>query len=465
MLSQNNFTFDSGSFRDPSGVVFYQNHVLYRQINRVYKQHYEVLMNSGLYEKLTANSWLVSHQEAGLAHAISLDIYKIIKPEPVAFVSYPYAWSFSQLKDAALLMLTIQETALQYGMSLKDASAFNIQFHNGKPILIDTLSFEVYQKGKPWVAYKQFCQHFLAPLALMALVDVRLSSLLRPFIDGVPLDLASHLLPWKTYLNPGLTLHIHLHARTQKKYADNAEAIKNTSMTMNLPALFGFLDNLKTTINRLHWKCSATETEWGDYYTFTNYSDKAFAHKRRLVQGWVKMVNPRMVWDLGANTGEFSRIASERGINTIAFDIDPIAVEKNYMMTKSKQETHLLPLFLDLTNPSPALGWAHSERKSLLERGPVDMVFALALIHHLVITNNIPLSRVADFLAKISTYLILEFVPKSDSQVQKLLTSREDVFSHYSLKQCLIEFSPYFTLVEKVKLEDSHRVLLLFKRN
>src|SRR6185503_16964008 len=198
----------SASFRDPSGFLFSRGGVLYRQVNRKYEQEYARLMESGLYEKLVKAGLLIPHLEVDEAPAESevtrAFAYKIIQPERAPFISYPYEWSFGQLKDAALATLSIQRRALKVGMSLKDASAYNIQFVRGKPTLIDTLSFEIYKEGQPWVAYRQSCQHFLAPLALMALKDVRLNQLLRVYIDGVPLDLASGLLPAKTRLNFGL---------------------------------------------------------------------------------------------------------------------------------------------------------------------------------------------------------------------------------------------------------------------
>src|SRR5215216_6396727 len=209
----------AASFRDPSGFLFARDGVLYRQVNRKYEQEYTRLMESGLYDKLVKAGLLVSHVEVDHAPAEAALAYKIIQPERVPFISYPYEWSFGQLKDAALATLSIQRRALKVGMSLKDASAYNIQFVRGKATLIDTLSFEIYKEGQPWVAYRQFCQHFLAPLALMATRDIRLNQLLRVYIDGIPLDLASELLPGKTRLNFGLLTHVHLHASAQKRYS------------------------------------------------------------------------------------------------------------------------------------------------------------------------------------------------------------------------------------------------------
>src|SRR5215208_3748126 len=309
----------SASFRDPSGFLFSRGGVLYRQINRTYEQEYIRLLESGLYDKLVKAGLLIQHAEAEEAPPESDLAYKIIQPERVPFISYPYEWSFGQLKDAALTTLSIQRRALKAGMSLKDASAYNIQFVRGKAMLIDTLSFEFYKEGQPWVTYRQFCQHFLAPLALMALKDIRLNQLLRVYIDGVPLDLASELLPWTTRFNFGLLTHIHLHASAQKKYA--GQEVKSQGGSMSKQAMTGLIESLDATIRKLEWK--PVGTEWGNYYDITNYSDAAFEHKKQLVGEWAVRVKAKLTWDLGANTGVFSRVAGENGAYVISFDIDP----------------------------------------------------------------------------------------------------------------------------------------------
>jgi ribosomal protein L11 methylase PrmA len=315
----------SASFRDPSGFLFTDSGILYRQINRAYAKDYARLMDSGLYEKLVKASLLIPHVEVDQAPA-QIDLaFKVIQPERAPFISYPYEWSFSQLKDAALATLAIQKRAMKLDMSLKDASAYNIQFVRGKALLIDTLSFEIYKEGEPWVAYKQFCQHFLAPLALMAYRDVRLSQLLRVYIDGVPLDLAAALLPLKTAFNFGLLTHIHIHAGAQKKYSD--KAVEPRTGGMSRQALTGLIESLESTIRKLTWKPAGTE--WGDYYENTNYTDSAFEHKKQLVKEWTAEKKPARVWDLGGNTGVFSREAAESGAFTVSFDIDPAAVSNS----------------------------------------------------------------------------------------------------------------------------------------
>ena len=447
------------SFRDPSGFLFSRGGILYRQINRVYEHEYVRLFQSGLYEKLVKAGLLIPHVEADQTPAQPKSVYKVIQPEIVPFISYPYEWSFSQLKDAALATLSIQRRALKAGMSLKDANAYNIQFVRGKATLIDSLSFETYQEGQPWVAYRQFCQHFLAPLALMALKDVRLNQLLRVHVDGLPLDLASEILPLKTRLNFGLLTHIHLHATAQKRYA--GEEIKLSSTGMSKQAMIGLIDNLEATIKKLNW--TPHGTEWANYYGNTNYSDAAFEHKKQLLREWANRVKPALIWDLGANTGAFSRIVSETGSYVISFDVDPAAVEQNYLRMKSEKAENILPLLLDLTNPSPAIGWAHQERESFGSRGPADMVLALAVIHHLAISNNVPLPQLAEFFATTGKWLVIEFVLKADSQVKKLLASRADIFPNYTREGLESAFNAKFIVHEMVNIRESERVLYLME--
>lgn len=453
------------SFRDPSGFLFSRGGILYRQVNRVYADDYSRFIESGLYDKLVKVGLLVAHTEVNEKPAEPSLAFKIIQPERVPFISYPYEWSFSQLKDAALATLSIQKRALKTGMSLKDASAYNIQFANGKPTLIDTLSFEIYQEGKPWDAYRQFCQHFLAPLALMAHVDVRLGQLMRVYVDGIPLDLVSRLLPASTRLNFGLLTHIHLHASAQTRYADaDVKRISESASQrggMNRNAFIGLIESLEGAVKKLTWKPAGTE--WGNYYEITNYSDSAFAHKKGIISDWLKEIAPASVWDLGANNGEFSRLASAAGIPTVAWDIDPSAVEQDYLRIKTEKEQNLLPLILDLTNPSPALGWANEERDSLGQRGPVDAAFALALIHHLAISNNVPLLRLADFFAGLCRWLVIEWVPKSDSQVQKLLRTRKDIFDGYTREGFESAFMKQFYIRESVDVNQSERRMYLLE--
>jgi hypothetical protein len=449
----------SASFRDPSGFIYRQDGMLYRQVNRVYQNHYDMLVSSGLYNQLTKSNMLIQHEEAKKIDPDE-NVYLTIKPETIEMITYPYEWCFNQLKDAALLTLDIQRHALDCGMTLKDASAYNIQFHHGMPVLIDTLSFEIYEEGSPWIAYRQFCQHFLAPLALAAYCDVRLQKLLMIYIDGVPLDLAVALLPLRSVLKFGLLTHLHLHASFQKGSARQSRSGSKAVVTKL--GMIGLIDSLRSTVRSLHWEPKGTD--WGNYYQNTNYGEVAFIQKTRIVKEFLAAANPSRVCDLGANTGVFSRVASGSDVFTISADYDPAAVDLNYAQMRKKQERKLLPLVIDLTNPSPGLGWRSNERDSFLKRCQSDLLMALALVHHLVITNNVPLSDLADFCASLASWLIVEFVPKSDSQVQRLLRNRQDIYPEYTQEGFEETFSQFFTCCRSVRIEGSQRILYLYKR-
>ncbi|MBX3048288.1 MAG: hypothetical protein KIT46_05260 [Anaerolineales bacterium] len=452
----------SASFRDPSGFVFTRQNQLYRQVNKSYQADYELLHETGLYAELTSAGLLVSHEEVSIAPAEKSLAYKVLQPERIPFISYAYEWSFSQLKDAALLTLDLQKRALARGLWLKDATSANIQFHHGHPILIDSLSFEAYPEGQPWTAYRQFCQHFLAPLALMALVDVRLSQMLRIQLDGIDLELCSRLLPRGTRFNLGLLFHIHLHASAQKRYAGRSTSEAATRASVSKMALLGMVDQLERTIAKLQWK--PIGSAWGNYYAETNYSNAAETHKGELVEKYLKKIKPKSVWDLGANNGLYSRIAARLGAFTVSQDYDPAAVEQNYLRARAEHETNLHPLLIDLANPSPALGWANQEREALSQRGAPDALMALALVHHLAIGNNLPLERIAEFFASLAPWLIIEFVPKSDSQVKRLLASRKDIFDDYTLEGFTKAFSKTFKIETQTSVTESERTLFLLKR-
>jgi len=470
----------SSSFRDPDGTLFWHQGALYRQINPSYSHSYDTLLNSGLYQSLVDRELLIAHTEvepnslrtdpSSPVHALTQSAWKLLRPEKLAFVSYPYEWSFSQLKAAAIATLDIQLAALEAEMTLKDASAYNIQFHHGAALLIDTLSFENYEEGQPWVAYRQFCQHFLAPLALAHYCDVRSLQFSRIYIDGVPLDLASRLLPRRSRARWSMLTHIHLHAATQAHFANRATRQPQTSEDHAAPrqrkiprrGLIAMIMGLRRAVERLTWKPQGTE--WANYYDDTNYSDSAFNTKREFISDALTEFDPATVWDLGANDGTFSRLASAQSRHVVAFDIDPSAVEKNFLATQSQGDGFLLPLVLDLTNPSPATGWASKERDSLSDRGGVDCIMALALIHHLAISNNVPLEMIASYFAELGSSLIIEFVPKSDSQVRRLLATREDIFHDYHREGFIHAFQRYFTILRSFKVAESEREIFLLKR-
>lgn len=456
---------DPGSFRDPNGFVFRRSGVIHRQINRSFATEWDDLVASGFLAALQHRGILVDHQLAPIEAAMEpAAAHAVIRPEPVDFVSYPYEWSFGQLKDAALLTLEAQAVAADAGFTLRDATAYNVQFHRGRPILIDTLSFERAEAGAQWIAYRQFCEHFLAPLALMARRDVRCGLMLRDFIDGIPLDLAATLLPWRTRLNLGILSHLHLHARAQRHYADrpSAGAAAAAGRPMSPLRQRALVDSLRRTVEGLTWKPEGTE--WADYAENTSYGESATQRKDDLVAGFLRDAGGATVWDLGANTGRFSRIAAGLGRRVVAWDVDAAAVERHYQLIRRDGVTSILPLIVDVVNPSPGLGWANAERRSLAERADADVVLALALVHHLAISRNVPLDRLAAYFAGLAAGLVVEFVPKDDPMVRTLLATRQDVFPDYTLDGFRAAFGRPFNLVAEAPIEGTTRVLFRMAR-
>lgn len=441
------------SFRDPDGQIFEHGGRLFRRLSAEYVPAYRHFMESGLYAELVEAQLLVSHTEHSEPDGTIL-----LEPERIPCVSWPYEWSFGQLRDAALLTLAILEKALEHGMTLKDASAYNVTFYQGAPLFIDTSSFEFYHDGQPWQAYGQFCQHFLAPLALMAKKDLRLNRLLQTYLDGIPLDLAAALLPARTKFTVGLGIHLHAHARLCKKHEGDRQKVQARLSRRQMENLVA---SLKDTVQSL--SLPVQQTEWGDYYNDTNYSSEQFLEKQQILREWIQECSPAVVLDLGANDGTFSRIAAERAQLVIASDIDPVAVHKNYVQLRRQKETKILPLLQDCTQPSPALGWNLEERTSFPDRMRADMGLALALVHHLAIGNNTPFSRIVPFLARLAPVWVVEFPEKDDSQVQRLLTNRKDIFKKYSQEDLESSFKGVFHIRKTRRITGTKRLLYLLE--
>lgn len=451
---------DSASFRDPAGFVYYENGIVRRRINAVYMPVYRKLIDSGLYKHLVKSGCLIPHRELPGTpdNSSGLDI----SPRKIPLITYPYEWSFGMLRDAALLTLRIHLESLNFGMGLKDATAFNIQFVGCHPVFIDTLSFDLYEKGVPWGAYAQFCRHFLAPLMLMKHMDVRLNQLLRIFPDGIPLDLADTLL--RGHGGLASWMHIHLHAKMIRRHScDNSSpGTGKVPPPLSLEKHIRIVQNLYAVIEKMKYR--KIHSEWSDYYCGTNYSSCSAEHKSAVVDDFLRTIRCRRIFDFGANDGRYTRIALKYGVDfTAAVDSDHDAVEFNYQNGRASGE-NIIPLFNDLNNPSAGVGFAGEERLSLIERGKPDCIMMLAVIHHMAISNNLPLDKIAEWLSRIAPYIIIEFVPKEDSQVQRLLACRKDIFHEYDIANFEETFSRYFKIKNKIELTGSCRTLYLLNR-
>ncbi len=443
---------ETSSFRDPSGYIFYKDDNVYRKINKCYLDVFKKFNSSELCQELLEDKMLIKHE---IIEEKKDSI--ILKVDKVPFINYPYEWCFSELKDAALLTLKIERECLNHGFTLKDASAYNIQFIGCKPIFIDTLSFDIYTEGTAWLAYGQFCRHFIAPLLLMSKVDERLNSLLKNYIDGIPIDLAKNILK-----NRGGLIaweHIVLHDNSIKK--NNKKSTSN--VVLSKKNLLNFIDMMIRQIESL--KAKSIDTEWEYYYDNTNYSDISFKQKQDLVSEFLDKINinkDEIVFDMGANDGTFSRIALNKNAYVLAMDIDINAVNRNYTNLRFKSD-RMLPLLFDFNNPSPSIGFDLRERKSLKERIKPKCVLSLALIHHICISNNVSFDDYFHSISDMGEYLIIEFVPKDDSKVIELLETRNDIFTDYDVENFEKCASNYYTIIEKKEITDSKRILYLME--
>lgn len=432
--------------------------VVHRVVDPSFRESFELFESSGLVRTLQSQGLLIEHEALSRTNADELGGIALLKPKLVEFVSYPYEWSFEALKDAALATLRMQRIAIEHGMSLRDASAFNIQFESAKPVCIDSLSFAKFEEASTWGAYGQFCRHFLAPLALMAFGDVEAGRFTATWIDGIPLGLASSLLPRSTKWKPGLAMHMHWHARAQtaEQTSDRRPA------AMSLVKHLGLVDSLERTI--LGLRPPASPSIWSDYYAHTNYSDAAMESKRATVRRLIEEASPRVVWDLGANTGEFSDIAESAGASVVAWDADAASVDKHFRKVKGRVGTRILPLVGNLACPTPALGWDLCERRSFFDRANADLVLALALVHHLAIGNNVPFPMICSMFARLGRWLVVEFVPKEDSQVARLLAHRDDIFDDYTQTAFEAALRTRFEIRSAQPVEGSKRTIYLCER-
>lgn len=447
------------SFRDPAGFVFLQDGIVYRQVNQAGKAAYDAFMQSGLYRFLTEKNLLLPHEEMAKGQA-EQDVYKILRPEQLSFISYSCEWSFSMLQDAALLTLRVAKAALEHGMILKDASPFNIQWHKGAPVFIDTLSFDEYTAGNPWIAYRQFCECFLSPLLLMHYKKISLHALQLAWPEGIPLQLTRSLLPVKSRFAVLTWLHIHLHAKMAAKKQDPEER------RARLPKkkLVNLIDSLETLVRSLSLKDSGTT--WGDYYTEAAQRSDYLEQKQQIIREWTgQLTGLQTAVDFGANEGSFSLPLAKQGIETIAVDADPVAINKLYKKIKAAKEEHLLPLIIDFTYPTPSFGLGNSERESFFGRlGRADLGLCLALIHHLCMGKNIPLERIAAIFAASCRYLVIEFVPKSDPKVKELLLNKEDIYENYTPAEFEKKFGDSFIIEAARQIPGSERTLYLMRR-
>ncbi len=437
------------SYRDPAGYIFTQDGVLYRAVQSAYAPAYEHLMGSGLYASLMSKKLMIPHEEVSLA----ADAWKVLKPQRLDTWSYPYEWCFGQLKDAALATLELALAGLGHGMILKDATAYNIQFVQGKAALIDTLSFALYEEGQPWQAFRQFCDHFLNPLLAMQALPGLSPAVLMAYPDGLPTALTARLLPWKKRLSFNHQLYVYLAASTAGKSSEGRSIrIPKAKIIQNLAQLKSFISSLEL---------APVKSVWNHYYEETILSRAYLDYKTTAVRSLLQELKPQRVTDVGCNTGAFSLLAAEVAEEVIALDFDALSIEQLY----AQRKPNIYPMVADIAYPTPALGWANAERQPLTARIGADAVLALALVHHLALTANVPLPFISRMFAEITRrWLIIEFVPKKDPRAQQLLAGKGDIFPHYTQADFELVFEVDFHIARRLPMEGSGRMLYLMEK-
>ena len=454
-----NYIQHPSSFRDPSGFIFQSHDQVYRQVNQLYSANYERLMQSGLYQKLTAAHWLIPHSEVNENFFDSPDWYKTLQPEQLPFITYPYEWCFEQMKDAALLVLNILKESLRHDLILKDATPFNVQFYKGRPVWIDTLSFEKYDPAKPWVAYRQFCECFLFPLYIGHYLKTDIQKTLSTYLEGIPATLTSKLLPMRSGLSLGVWLHVYLQGAVK---SDNRSAAIQTGF--NRKKLLNLITHLETIIGG--FRSRKEGTTWGDYYDNTILSQQYLQEKEKLFREMIQGLEYNTALDAGTNEGHFAKILAEGNghRNIVAVDNDAVSINKLYRYIKTNGIANILPLQMDITQPSPALGYRNRERAAFFDRIKADVVNALALIHHLVYSKNIPLASLAAFFADITgKYLLIEFVPPADPKVIAISKNRT-AMHRYDSRTFEESFGALFNTLKKKTIPGTERVLYLMEK-
>ena len=460
---------ESGSFRDPNGQVVLRDGRVFRTVMPRAVADYEFVKKTGLAKALETQGLMVASIEVNGDHVGSLgdDATFILEHPKLPLISYPYEWSFSALKAAALTHLAIHLQALDYGATLSDASAYNIQFLGAKPIFIDRLSLIKYTEGDFWVGHKQFCEQFLNPLLLRSLFGIPHNPWYRGSQEGIPAEHLARLLPWRKKLSSNILKHVILPASFQKKALEkNTEKSGNFLKGQSFPlaSLRKMLTGLNSWIEELN-PLDTGKTVWGNYAKNHSYSSEEVEQKRAFISKFVQSVQPKIVWDFGCNTGDYSVEALKAKTQmTIGFDFDQLALDLAFSRAK-EEDLHFLPLFLDAGNPAPNQGFGEQERQGLNARANADGLLALAFTHHLAIGRNVPLRQLLSWLLSLAPHGVIEFVPKSDPMIQEMLSLREDIFDGYTEENFLACVKESADIVERKVVSRSNRQLIWYARH
>jgi SAM-dependent methyltransferase len=413
---------EPGSFRDPESRVFYVDSDVYRALSLTGLEDFDALVASGLLN----DPRIVGTERVELtrdAAVLTHDVAAVLHHQRIPFISYPYEWTFSMLKDAALLQLELLLAALEHDLTLKDASPYNVQFIGSRPLFIDVGAFEPLREDELWVGYRQFCMLYLYPLLLQATKGVGFQARLRGSIDGITPAEMRGLMSFRDRFRRGVTTNVFLHARLDRRDTDRATLTSELRRPgIGKQVIVANVRKMRRLVARLEW--SPPRSVWVTYGEDNSYTDDDAQRKDRFVRAAATSAPWQLVWDLGCNNGRHSRIAAEGAGRVVAIDADPGSVELLYRELRDSGYETILPLTMNIADPSPGLGWRGLERKPLPDRGRPDLVLVLALVHHLAIGANVPVRELVDWLAMLGGALVIEFPTREDPMVQRLLSAK-----------------------------------------
>ena len=437
--------FEPASFRDPAARVLRHDGQILRYLTSAALHDFETLSSTRFYREFTESGRLVATERTSSPQNLPLSDpwVAVLRHQTIPIVSYPYEWCFSMLQDAALLQLDLLVAALDEGMTLKDATPFNIQWLGTRPVFIDIGSFKVADPGEPWAGYRQFCEMFLYPLFLQAYKDVPFHPWLRGSLEGVEAGHLNSLMSARDRLRPGVFTHVYLLSRLQSGFS--VELIKHN------------VKRIRRIVERLTW--SRARSTWSNYVHCNTYEQVDRERKKQFILRAAGSKHRSCVWDLGCNTGEYSRAVCECADLVVAVDADHLAIEHLYRELKDEQSLKILPLVGNLTDPSPGLGWRHRERQTLEKRSRPDLILALALVHHLSIGRNVPLLDLVEWFASFEADLVIEFVAPEDAMVEQLLRNRDELDFGYTQDRFEACVANHFVIAETEVLQSGTRTI------
>lgn len=459
------------SYKDPSGNVYLAGENVFRCVSKSAKDDWLFFIKSGLSEKLQKLNYLQKTTKAdinkikGFFTKDQLDKFaEIVEHKKLPFLSYPYEWSFEMLKDAAILHLDLLNECLKNDFITKDGTSYNIQFQGSKPIFIDILSIVPYKQGSPWVGFRQFCQLFLFPLMIMSYKAIPFQIILKGYLDGIDVLTTKRLFSLKDILKPGIFTNVFLQALFQTSFSNEEDSLKRkiSAVQIKKTQLQKNILNLKKTINQLPYP--KISSPWLSYSENNSYNQNYSQFKKDFVEKVIENIKPSLLFDLGCNTGDFSILAAKNSNYVIALDSDYQCIDRLYQRLKKSSIKNILPLVVDITNPSPNLGWKLSEFPSFFNREKPDVILCLALIHHLVLGKNIPLENSVEWLSQLAPNIIFEFITKEDPKAEFLLKEKEDTYPDYNIKKLESCFQKYCSLKEKMVVSENKRIIYWFQR-